>query len=567
VPRGRAVARTAGILLSLGLPGLTARAQSNTDARAVSSDSLAILRHAQDAVRGFERAREADAPASTGRTYCDVRIGRYCVRYPVPGDDPPKEPPRVDQARADLIEVLTAAARGLPGDDWIAGQRVRYLVEHGRLSAAVAAARDCRGSRWWCASLEGFALHGAEDDAAADSAFAQALVAMTGERRCEWIDLTSVLGDDGGAYSGVPCRARDGANLRIWWLARPLFSRAGNDIRAEHYSRHVMATILAETAAGRVVEPPGDLAEVTVRYGWPVYWVRAPAASDGESSGLIGGRRTPTWSFFASNASPPKWTLDRERPPALYAPTWAKRFATIPDAQIARFRRADSVVTIAGFDVGVDSALGRQIPRVRVAVGTDAASPVAVGPPVAATHGGVAVLSADPPAVVSVEAIHEASGWVGRLRTATADPTAWVTSRLSDLLLVSADAVRSGVLSSLTQVALPGATFPAGRPVGIYWEWYEHPAKGTVTTIEVRVARLGGKAAPSPLGRSECVPPEKAAMALQWREEAGDHPALGRSIALDLTRLEAGRYLMAASMQAGQEAPRCTSREILLLGS
>ncbi|MGE5230797.1 MAG: hypothetical protein ACM3NS_03595 [Deltaproteobacteria bacterium] len=566
MPRGRAVARTALAVLALALPGRTARAQTESVARAVSPDSLGVRQRARDAVRDFERTREANAPAASGGGYCDVRIGSYCVRYPVPGDEPPGEPPGTDRARTRLVDVLSDAARALPGDDWLAGQLVRYLVEQGRLGAATAAARDCRAARWWCAALLGFALHSQEDDDAADSAFSEALAAMTPERRCAWTDLAPVLGDDAGKYGDVPCRAREGANLRLWWLARPLYSRQGNDLRAEHYARHVMARILAGTAAGQAVEAPADLAEVTVRYGWPVYWVRATGRPGAETSGLIGGRRTPTWSFFPSSGIPPAWHLDRERPATLYAPTWATRFVTIPDAQIARFRRGDTVVTVAGFDVSTDTVLAGRMPRVRLAIGTDAASPVVVGPAIVAAHGGVAVRSPDPPAVVSLEAVDEASGWVGRLRTATADPLAWVTGRLSDLLLVSADAVAAGATAPLTTMALPAATLPAGRPIGLYWEWYEHPPKGSGVTIEARVARVGGKGAPSPLGRSECIRPEKAAIAVQWREAPAARPVVARSVTLDLARLEPGRYLIAVSMQAGQGPARCTSREVLLVG-
>jgi len=566
VPRGRSVARTALAVLALALPGRTARAQTESVARAASFDSLGVLRRARDAVRDFERTREANTPAATGGGYCDIRIGSYCVRYPVPGDEPPKEPAATDQARAGLVDVLADAARALPGDDWIAGQLVRYLVEQGRLGAATAAARDCRAARWWCAALEGFALHSQEDDERADSAFAEALAAMTPERRCDWTNLAPVLGAGAGKYPELPCRAREGANLRLWWLARPLYSRPGNDIRAEHYARHVMARILAGTAAGHAVEAPADLDEVTVRYGWPVYWVRATGRPGAETSGLIGGRRTPTWSFFPSSGIPPAWRLERERPASLYAPTWATRFVSIPDAQIARFRRGDTVVTIAGFDVSTDTALAGRMPRVRLAVGTDAASPVVVGPAVVAAYGGVAVRSPDPPAVVSLEAVQETSGWAGRLRTATADPLAWVTGRLSDLLLVSADAVASGATAPLTTMALPAATLPAGRPVGLYWEWYEQPPKGAVVTIEARVARVSGKGVPSPLGRSECIPSDRAAIAVQWREAPADRPVVARSVTLDLARLEPGRYLIAVSMQAGQSPARCTSREVLLVG-
>jgi hypothetical protein len=66
VPRGRAVAQTALAVLALALPGQAARAQTESDARAASFDSLGVLRRARDAVRDFERTREANAPAATG---------------------------------------------------------------------------------------------------------------------------------------------------------------------------------------------------------------------------------------------------------------------------------------------------------------------------------------------------------------------------------------------------------------------------------------------------------------------------------------------------------------------
>jgi hypothetical protein len=56
-------------------------------------------------------------------------------------------------------------------------------------------------------------------------------------------------------------------------------------------------------------------------------------------------------------------------------------------------------------------------------------------------------------------------------------------------------------------------------------------------------------------------------MALQWREGSTGEPALGRSVTLDVAGLEPGRYLIAVSMRAGDGPVRCTSREILLVGS
>jgi hypothetical protein len=195
-------------------------------------------------------------------------------------------------------------------------------------------------------------------------------------------------------------------------------------------------------------------------------------------------------------------------------------------------------------------------------VGTDAGTPVVLSPVLKALYGAVAVQSTEPPTLVSLEAMREEARWAGRFRSAAPDAAAWFTSPLSDILLVRAEAAGTGAIDTLTAVTLPGTVLPGGQPVGIYWEWYEHPPAGTVLAIEARVAKLGGKGRPDPLGRSACAPPGKAAIAVQWREPVTARPtAVGRAVALDLTRLEPGRYLIAISVSAeGATTPPAARR-------
>jgi hypothetical protein len=572
MPRGRAVANGALALVSLVLHGPAARAQTETATRAVSFDSEAALKQLRRAQRDFERVRESNAPTLrfAPPSHCDLRFGAYCNRFGGPDEDALPEPAATDRARSELLDQLEDGARLLPGDPWIAGQRVRYLVEHGRPEAAAAAARECRAEQWWCTALAAFVLHAQEDDAGADTLFAEALAAMPAAERCSWTNLTPLLGDNAGSYSKLPCEAREGRNLRLWWLGRPLYLRPGNDLRVEHYARHVMARIMTGDGLDRPVNVDGNLAELIVRYGWPVTWLRAPRRSgDLEPGNLITRARTPAWSFFPSASQPPVWQLDSSSAASVYSPTWATSFSTIDHVQIARFRRGDSVVTVAGFDLSTDTVLAGLTPRVALAVGSDAASPTMLSPALRSLYGAVAVQSPDPPTLVSLEAIREEAKWAGRFRSATADAATWFTSPLSDILLVRAEAASSGMPDALTSVTLPGTVLPGGRPVGIYWEWYERPPAGTVLAIEARVAKIGGKGRPDPLGRSACAPPEKAAMAVQWREPVTERrTGVGRAVALDLTRLEPGRYLIAISVgvEGVSDPPRCTSREIQLAG-
>src|SRR2546425_999725 len=195
--------------------------------------------------------------------------------------------------------------RGRParavGDAWIAGQRVRYLVESGRTGDAVRAAEACRAAGWWCWALGGLALHAAGEYPAADSAFDAALALMPAEERCQWSDLSSLLeGDLRKRYRALPCEERDRLGARLWWLARPLLSQAGNDRRSEHFTRLMVVRLMrgARTAYG--LSWGGDLAEITLRYGWPRWWAQAPPRAMGllVDPIIAGHETTPGFHFF-----------------------------------------------------------------------------------------------------------------------------------------------------------------------------------------------------------------------------------------------------------------------------
>ncbi|HEX6037322.1 hypothetical protein, partial [Longimicrobium sp.] len=134
-----------------------------------------MLGRTRSAQAGFERFRYQQLPrtfqAAAGE--CDEIIGRFCFWFdPNPDPEPPPpEPPVIGERRRALIDVLARAADLLPGDGWIAGQHIRYLVEDGEEAEAIEMARGCQAERWWCAALEGYALHEAERFAEAQAAY------------------------------------------------------------------------------------------------------------------------------------------------------------------------------------------------------------------------------------------------------------------------------------------------------------------------------------------------------------------------------------------------------------
>jgi len=268
--------------------------------RARSGDSLALERRVRAAVDSFERAaylfwsptatRCAEVAAncwggeclpSAGRAPCIVgrelpcRLGKRLppsevVPFPVDttaecrdlAHDP--QPPRFDsaqvfRAREHLLAVLDSAAAALPGDAWVAGQRVLYLTLAGRADQAIGAAHDCRAAAWWCAALTGFALHDAGDDGGADSAFRVALIGAPEVARCRLTDVSLLLDTADtrarARYGALPCGSaeRRAFEERFWWLADPSWFVGANDRWTEHLARAVERTV--DSAWGGTVCP------------------------------------------------------------------------------------------------------------------------------------------------------------------------------------------------------------------------------------------------------------------------------------------------------------------------
>ncbi|MGH7567816.1 MAG: hypothetical protein ACREL9_02435 [Gemmatimonadales bacterium] len=554
-----------------------------------------MLRSARAAQAAFERARRANLPLSWGRSggsaRCDERIGRFCFWHD-DGEatgDPPPEPPRIGQARARLIRTLDSTATLLPGDGWIAGQRVRYLVEDGRAAAALDVARACRASSpspgWWCDALAGFALHAAGDFAGAEAAFRAALDAMPAEKRCRWSDLTLLLDDAAAArYGRLGCAQRQPVEARAWWLARPLFLLPGNDRLTEHYARRTMARLWEDALSAYNLRWGDDQAEIMIRFGWPVRWSEErPEIGRSLERVIVGHQRTPGFHFLPSaravndptTGDSDDWDLAAARPRERYAPFYATAFGTVTH-QIARFRRGASWLVVAAYDLEGDTLFAGRPIEAALALAQDTREPPVVQHLLRAPRRGVLVATASGSALLaSVEILARADRRAARARSILRPAVAATRVSLSDLLVYdppspahppsSSDSV-SGDLDAVIPRVRGSLTVPAGRRLGLFWELYGVDPGGEVVTFDLAVTRTGGswlRRATESLGLSA----PRAPVRLQWREvPEWSGPAAGRALTLDLTGVTPGRYRIALTVLAAGQSPTTISRELLIVG-
>lgn len=535
-------------------------------------DSSEILSHARRAQWRFERDRRRLLPRTLGSMPhpCDERVGRFCFWH---GDrdeerEPRPEDPAIVSGRLALIDALDHAAAVLPGDEWIAGQRVRYLVEAGLVWRALRAARACRAVRpGWCSALAGLAYHHAWNYPAADSAFAAALAAMPSAERCKWTDLSRVLrGKLRKTYRKGDCAERAKMEERIWWLADPLYTVPGNERRSEHYVR-VLMQLLAKNASTAYGVPWGDdLGELIVRYGWAASWERERPLGFETRAGAIISHDPPHASYFLPRReqvtaplqiAPGSWELDKRRPPTTFAPPYAKRFDDPIEHQVAVFRRGgDALVVALAEDIGTDHA----VLGLALSIGPDA---VAVAAP---TERHWASLTVTPGTyVASVERLDKPARAAGRARFALrAEPGAPGTPAISDLLIAGPTATP---LDSLTQALTYARATTRIVPedlISVYWELYDVPSAddGFDVTLTLVKGRADWLESPADwLARSKRR--DRAPISLRWRDNVHPGETLApRSINVAMPDLDDGWYTLLLTVFPASGAPLVAARRL-----
>jgi hypothetical protein len=523
---------------------------------------------------------------------------------------------RVHQARAVLIDSLAVLDGLKPGDAWITGQRVRFLVDQGAAMTAVDVARQCSAERAWCAQVLGFALHAAGEHRRADSAFDAASAAMSPKDRCKWTSVELLLDKNGGsAYRRMSCDERTGADRRIWWMSRPMFSDSTEDRRSEHYARKVLIQLHSALPWDERYDwrkPFGGEAVSTMmlRYGWPAFSAYTgdyEEESHASWMNFYDSTRTataeypqdrvhlvPDWTAVADpfHAPATAWQLNmpplkKEDEPASqwwpnehYAPTRGG-IAQLRD-QTVMLRRDDHLVIatasdlrFAGQSISADTAAAALI-RTTSPDEIERMSRRAVRNPTAL------VLTARipaTPAVVGMELLAPRGELSLRTRFGIMPPATLSELKpgetaISEPVLISSDESPSDPDGALGQML--GTTVVRAKKIGVYWETYGYGA-GDSVDVAVIVARREPLSRFRRLGMKLRVASDiNGSVAVRWSEPQAGHdswtipsrvPIQARAVGLDLSRLEPGRYRVevVASRRGVAGAPTVTaSRDFVI---
>ena len=533
--------------------------------RRVTAEGSAA-RATQDA---FERNRRAGLRFYNGgaNASCEVQIGTLCYWNNNGDVPPPAERTDLIIERDRMLETLAQAARVDPGDDWVAGMRVRYAIEQQKVSLAIAAARECGGTPWWCHALRGLALHVGDQHVDASAAFDRALAAMPDSMRCAWTDLRPWLPTDlHAAYGAKSCSARAADDRKILRLAQPLWMLPANDIRNELFSRHLISIVHGQGRIPYDMAFDGSIPAIQVRYGWPTAWsMQTAGALDPRLPSIIGHEPTPSYDFMPSPrvidspmvATAADFAPDRKDARMRYATRYATGFASLPH-QLARFRRGDSTVVAGAWRLMREQRMGPAPFRVGLFVVDDTLAVLNERVLDSAAANGAVIAGLGRSArLVSLEVLGVSGRRAARVRTAVAPLSSG--ARLSDLLLLAGgDAGATPSLESVATRAWGSNDIEAGRGFGLYWETYAPVSPQNPLQVTVRATRTTAsftQRITNALRLSRAMTP----VAISFRDAGRPDGEPGRAITFRWPEVPPGEYRLTVTLRGANSVDSTSS--------
>jgi tetratricopeptide (TPR) repeat protein len=538
---------------------------------------------ARDVQRDFERTRlrHARLRLGGGISACDEYVGRFCTSYDEGEWYPRDEAEEVVAARAELIAELDSLQRLSPADGWILGQRVWYRADGGDWGAAYHVSTDCgRVEDWWCAALQGLALHGLGRYGPSLDAFERALDSMDPERAREWrvpqraVDRDARRVLENGEEAGRDSLA---ATLSLLWaLADPLYLVQGNDRLSEHYARWTVSELKRDARNPYGIGWGDDLEELTVRHGWELGWERSRNTLVGGRETAIGHKHPDGRDFMPSGRAlrdPSRAESDdlgahRREPRSLYAPVYAPIVLPM-EGQLAVFPRGERVAVVVTAFLPEDTTFHSRHthPRPWLDAGDQEgmpdriglfALPVGGGPPVEARRIGtgegalLVEVDADPTRgyVLSAESWSPELRRAGRLRVGLrAERPPEDIPTLSDLLLLEPAGRRPATLAQALPRVLPRPRISQTDSLAVVWELYGLGFREESLEYALSVERTD-RSLFNRIGGFFGLVDRPQPLALSWQEPAPDHPASQfRYLALDLPPLDAGDYRITLTLR------------------
>jgi hypothetical protein len=591
-----ALLRRPAALALVVLAPLALRAQDTTRFEAppaVASDTAMRMvdprTAAQNAQEEFERFRRLNLPSYRGRVprgNCPEPVGmNWCYWYDEDSPGIPPEHPRVIEAREKLLALLDTLGTGNPGDNWISGQRVRYLIEAERPADALKVAQDCRSYGWWCDALAGLALQEMRRYADAEVAFQKVLAAMPPRERCSWNDLTPLLDDDTRRVyirNGCGTPERQAFEDRIWWFSRTRYGMPGNDSRTEYYARLTYVEILRNAASAYARGFDEAEREMLVRFGWSRRFAQSgeqrvpPGADPSFRVNVVGMEATPAHRLIPpsevltspASSDSTEWAV--QLPPVVgrYHPAYASRLLMLEHQQ-ALFRRGDTALVVLAYDVShVKGIEGMRLDGALVLTpGTSPKGNATIRHDVPA-KGTLTVRAPWGPLLMSAEIEAEPASTLVRARYGIRPPFALgARVSLSDLLFYAPYGTFPTSVEEVLPHALATQRVRASEPLGVYWEAYNTNPEGERMTISLVVAPETEEA-----GRMT-----RMSRALRLSREARpvsltveDMSARGvrtsvRAVQVDISTLKPGNYLVQLEIDvAGQYTIRADRRIVVI---
>jgi hypothetical protein len=317
-----------------------------------------------------------------------------------------------------------------------------------------------------------------------------------------------------------------------------------------------------------------DAQELMVRYGWETGWSReSPSISNPVDVHVVGHEPTPAYDFVPApdvlsapeSATASDWSLHDPLAQSRYAPRYARSVSDL-DHQVSFFRRGDSALVVASFDVRRDTAFAHDSIDAALAVAPAAAPDSArvISDSASRRHGVLITSAAWSPLIVSVEVRDSAARRVARARSVARPPTSDGRVSISDIMLFDDASVLPTSLEEATRRARGSVRVERASPVGVYWEMYGVRPEGEALAYTLTVTRDGTswyRRAAEKIG----VVDRRAPVRMQWDEPSARPGATrSRALAVDFSTLPAGRYRIELTLEAAGQTAATAGRVVEL---